>query len=87
MRVANLALANRLREAGLKVALELEERSFKAQLRGANRSGAKIAVIRGEDEAARGVAVVKNMADGTQTELPEAELFEHIRREAAETPK
>ncbi|MBQ6352999.1 MAG: histidine--tRNA ligase [Lentisphaeria bacterium] len=84
MRIANLALANKLREAGLKVALELEERSFKAQLRGANRSGARIAVIRGEDEAARGVAVVKNMADGSQCELPADQLFEHIRREAAQ---
>lgn len=83
MRIANLALANRLREAGLKTALELEDRSFKAQLRGANKSGARFAVIRGEDEAARGIAVVKCMADGTQCELPEAEVFEYIRRNAA----
>ena len=41
-------------------------------------------VIRGEDEAARGVAVVKNMADGSQCELPADQLFEHIRREAAQ---
>ena len=82
MRVANLALANRLREAGLKIALELEERSFKAQLRGANKSGAKFAVIRGESEAEKGVAMVKNMADGSQCELPESEIFEYILRNA-----
>ena len=85
MRIANLALANRLRESGLKVALELEDRSFKAQLRGANKSGARLAVIRGGDEAARGVAVVKNMSDGSQIELNDDQLFEHIRREAAQT--
>ena len=84
MRVANLALANRLREAGLKIALELEERSFKAQLRGANKSGAKFAVIRGESEAEKGIAVIKNMADGSQCELPEAEVFEYILRNAGE---
>jgi len=84
MRVANLALANRLREAGLKIGLELEERSFKAQLRGANRSGAALAVIRGGDEAARHIANVKNMSDGSQCEVPEDELFEYIRRHAAQ---
>ena len=82
-RIANLALADRLRESGLKIALELEERSFKAQLRGANKSGAELAVIRGEDETARQIAVVKNMADGTQCEVAESELFEYIRRAAA----
>ena len=85
MRVANLALANKLREAGIKAALELEERSFKAQLRGANKSGAKFAVIRGESEAEKGVAVVKGMADGSQCELPEAEVFEYILRNAVKT--
>jgi len=80
MRVANLALANKLRAAGLKIALELEDRSFKAQLRGANKSGAKLAVIRGESEAEKGVAVVKNMADGSQCEMPEAEVFEYVLR-------
>ena len=84
MRLANLALANELRKAGLKIALELEERSFKAQLRGANKSGAKLAVIRGEDEAARGVAAVKNMADGSQCEVPDAELFDYIRRRSGQ---
>ena len=85
MRIANLAMANQLREAGLKIALELEERSFKAQLRGANKSGAKFAVIRGESEAEKGVAMVKNMADGSQCELPESEIFEYILRNAGET--
>ena len=85
MRVANLALANKLRAAGLKIALELEDRSFKAQLRGANKSGAKLAVIRGESEAEKGIAVVKNMADGSQCEMPETEVFEYILRNTAGT--
>ena len=86
MRVANLALANKLREAGLKIALELEDRSFKAQLRGANKSGARFAVIRGESEAEKNTAVVKNMTDGSQCEMPSSEVFGHILRNAAETP-
>ena len=47
-RIANLQLADMLRKEGVPVALELEERSFKAQMRGANRSGAQFAVIRGD---------------------------------------
>ena len=77
-RMANLKLANRLRRDGVTVALELEERSFKAQLRSANKSGAKYAVIRGDAELEKGVAVVKSMADGSQSEIPEGELFEFL---------
>ena len=76
--MANLKLANRLRRDGVTVALELEERSFKAQLRSANKSGAKYAVIRGDAELEKGVAVVKSMADGSQSEIPEGELFEFL---------
>ena len=42
------------------------------------------AVRRCADEAAKHVAVVKNMADGEQIELPEAELFEYLRQATAE---
>ncbi len=77
-RMANLKLATRLRRSGITVALELEERSFKAQLRSANKSGARFAVIRGDAELAKGVAVVKSMADGSQNEIPEEELFDFL---------
>ncbi len=77
-RMANLKLADELRRAGLKVALELEERSLKAQLRSANKSGAILAVVRGDTELERQIAVVKNMTDGSQTETPEADLFKTI---------
>jgi len=83
-RMANLKLADQLRRAGIKVSLELEERSFKAQLRGANRTGAKVAVVRGEEELAKGIAIVKNMADGSQQERKEYELFDFIKKTAEE---
>ncbi len=77
-RIANLKLAGELRRAGLPVAAELEERSFKAQLRSANKVGAEFVVIRGEAELARGVAVLKTMATGEQAEVPDAELFNRL---------
>ncbi len=41
-------------------------RSMKAQMKQANKSGARYAVILGEDELARHEAVVRNMAESTQ---------------------
>ena len=43
-----------------------------------------VSVARGADEAAKHVAVVKNMADGEQSELPETEIFEFLRQATAE---
>jgi histidyl-tRNA synthetase len=77
-RLANMGVAASLRQQGLRVEMELEERSFKAQMRGANRSGAKFAVLRGDNELASGIAIVKNMADGSQVEVNEAELTDFI---------
>ena len=77
-RRANLALAGQLRAAGVRTEAELEDRSFKAQMRAANRCGAAFAVIRGESEMAKKIVILKNMADGSQTELPEAGLAEKL---------
>lgn len=68
----------RLRRAGIRVELELEERSFKAQLRNVNKSGALLAVIRGEEELKKGVAAVKTMATGEQIELADPELAGYL---------
>lgn len=77
-RLANLALADKLRRAGVRVDLELEERSFKAQMRSANRCQAAFTLIRGESEMEKQIAIIKNMADGSQCEVAENDLFEHI---------
>ena len=58
---AGLHLAERLRDAapGLKVETNCGGGSFKSQLKRADRSGARYAVIVGDEEVARGVAAVK----------------------------
>ncbi len=79
-RIANLALAEKWRNMGIPVELELEERSFKAQLRAANRSGAPYAIVRGDDEVAKNIVIIKNMSDGSQQELPLNELDAFINK-------
>ena len=60
---AGLAVAERLRDAnpGLKVHAGLGGGGFKAQFKRADKSGATVAVIIGDDEADRGVAQVKHL--------------------------
>ena len=66
-----LGLAERLRdEGGLRVESNCGGGSFKSQLKRADRSGARLAVIVGDDEAARGVAAVKTLrGEGGQREV------------------
>ena len=50
-------------------------RSMKAQMKQANKFNAKRAVIIGDDELARGVAVVRNMEDSQQEQVKLSELL------------
>lgn len=69
-----LALSQRLRAAGLNVETQLEARKFKKQMEYANKAGIRFVVIRGEEEAAKGVVAVKDLRRGEQFEVAEAEL-------------
>ena len=55
-------LAVELRSAGIAAVVGESGRSFKSQLRSANSSNARFAMIIGEDEAARGEVLVKDLA-------------------------
>jgi histidyl-tRNA synthetase len=74
-----LQLAQQLRVAGVACDLDLEGRSPKAQMRLANRSGARYAILLGESELAAGTATVKDLASHEQLAVPQAELAEWIR--------
>jgi len=83
---AGLALAEQLRDAlpGVKVHVNLGGGNFKAQFRRADRSGAQVALVLGDDELARGVAQVKPLRqEAGQTECPLAELPAVLRRSIA----
>ncbi len=66
-----LLLANDLRSQGWRVERAYDGRSMKAQMKAANKSGAPVAVIVGEDEAAADTVTVRPMAgDGDQVTIP-----------------
>jgi len=60
-------LAARLRQAGIRVELEYEGRSLKAQMKLADRLGVRFAIILGEEELARGSARMREMATGEES--------------------
>lgn len=63
---AAFPLLHGLRQGGVRALMDYAGRSMKAQMKQANKSGARYAVILGEDELARHEAVVRNMAESTQ---------------------
>jgi histidyl-tRNA synthetase len=75
--VAAMRLAEQLRDAlpGRGVVLNLGGGNFKTQFRRADRSGARLALILGDEEMDRGVAAVKPLRrEGGQIDCPLAEL-------------
>jgi histidyl-tRNA synthetase len=76
-----MRLAEQLRDAlpGRGVVLNLGGGNFKTQFRRADRSGAQLALILGDEELDRGVAAVKPLRrEGGQTDCPLAQLPERI---------
>jgi len=78
---AGLALVERLRDELPALRFEMNQGggNFKAQFRRADRSGAGLALILGEDELERGAAALKPLRqEVAQAEVPLAELSERI---------
>ena len=74
-----LQLAEQLRSAGSwGLRVDCAGGSFKSQLKRADRSGAELAVILGEDEVAAGGAVVKFLRNGEQASVEQSELAGYL---------
>ena len=69
-----LSLAHALRERGKSVAYALKEQGVAKQLKAAGREGAREVLIVGPEELARGCVVAREMASGSEREVPLAEL-------------
>jgi histidyl-tRNA synthetase len=81
---ASAKLVRALRDAGVKTDVAYEPRPLKAQLRMADRSGARFAAIVGEREARARTVTLRRLADGVQEELG---VDETVRRlQAGSTP-
>jgi len=64
-----LGLADRLRRAGLAADVDVMARGLRAQMKQADRLGARFVLVLGEDEIRRGVAAIREMATGAQEEM------------------
>jgi histidyl-tRNA synthetase len=81
-----LALSQRLRAAGLNVETQLEPRKLARQLQYADRAGIRYVVIRGEDEAARGMVALRDLRRGEQCEVADAELAQALQAGRGQAP-
>jgi len=79
-----VAITAELRAAGFAVDRGYDNRSMKAQMKLANRSGARFALILGDDELASGTVVVKPMhGDGDQVAVARSEISTHLATQPA----
>lgn len=63
-------LLTEIRDAGIPAEMDFEGRSMKAQMKKADRAGARYALIVGPGEIERGVVTIRPMTGGAQEELP-----------------
>lgn len=63
-----------LRAAGIWVDYNADKTSFKAQMKASDQSGARFAIIIGEDELQEGFVTLKNLQSGEQLRLAPADL-------------
>jgi histidyl-tRNA synthetase len=75
-----LKLAGELRAAGVRAEWYPEAAKLDKQLKYADGTGVRFAIIIGPDEAARGEVTLKDLQNRTQAALPRAQLAAEIRR-------
>lgn len=75
------SLVTKLREAGFSADIDSMGRSFKAQMKQANRMLAKKVIIFGADELTRQAVTVRDMADSSQKEVALADLLTMLKEE------
>jgi histidyl-tRNA synthetase len=76
-------LTAQLRAAGFRADRAFDDRSAKSQFKAADRSGARLALVVGADEAAAGTVGIKDLLAGTgpgQVSVPRADVVSEVRR-------
>lgn len=74
-----LQMASTLRRQGISVDLDFEGKGVKAQFRSAARSGAKTAIVIGDNEIGSGTATLHDMGSGDERQVPLGDLAAHLR--------
>ena len=75
-----LKLSKQMRENGFRVIIDLMDRGLKAQFKYADRIGARYVVVIGDDELAKGVVSLRDMANSTQTEILKEDLLNILKK-------
>ena len=73
-------LSHALRTDGVRVDRGFDNRSMKSQMKQADRTGARVALIVGEQEAADGTVVVRDLRAGQQDVVARADVTERVRK-------
>jgi histidyl-tRNA synthetase len=68
-----------LRGAGFRVDYPLKEVAFGKQFKAAAESGAKLALIYGGDELAKGVVKIRDLTQRTEIDVPRAQVADNVR--------
>lgn len=68
-----------IRASGYRVDYPLKEVAFGKQLKAASDSGAKLALIYGAEELAKGVVKIRDLGDRTENEVPSAQVVAVVR--------
>ncbi len=68
-----------LRAAGYRVDYPMKELAFGKQFKAATESGAKLALIYGGDELAKGVVKIRDLNQRNEVEVPRAQVAAHVR--------
>jgi histidyl-tRNA synthetase len=74
----SLAIAQRLRQGGLSVEVDLSGSAFGKQLKRADRSRAPLGIILGEEEALNQTVQLKWLTSGEQATMSQSELFDQL---------
>lgn len=78
-RAAAFADIQALRAAGFRVEYPFKDLAFGKQFKAASESGAKIALIYGGDELAKGVVKLRDLADRAEREIPRQQVVTLVR--------
>ncbi len=72
------ALTHELRRCGFSTDRAFDGRSMKSQMKAADRSGSKVAIIIGEDEVSAGTCVVRRLDSSDQVVIQRADLVDYL---------
>ncbi len=76
--LAALRLCDTVRAAGYAADRAFDGRSMKSQMKSADRCGARLAVIVGQDEAAAGTCAVRDLSTSEQVVIDQSSLVAHL---------